>query len=557
MKCLSTLALAISFSTASAMLRADVKLPGIFSDNMVLQRDLPVAIWGTAAPGEEVRVSASQTSASGKADANGAWQVKLPALEAGGGPIEVVVVGANTITLKNVLVGDVWVCSGQSNMEWSVSNSDNPDAEIAAATHPQIRLFTVERSVAEKPMSDCKGKWAETSPQSIRAFSAVGFYFGRQLHKDLNVPIGLINASVGGTPAESWTSRQGLEADASLHYLNAMADQAIAAYPAQLKAYEEALAGWQKEFDETKAQEDALRAEVESGKITEAAPEEPVELDDKPKAAPAKPRRTTKEITAAKPRPPASPVHDTWRPSGLYNAMIAPIVPLGIKGAIWYQGESNAGRAQEYLGLMTALINDWRKAWGQGDFTFLIVQLANFTEAKDQPVESDWAELREAQFLTTQAIPNVGIATAIDVGDAADIHPRNKQEVGRRLALQAEKMAYGMKDVVASGPTYTSHKAEGDAIRLTFTDVGKGLVAKDGAALSGFQIAGADHKWVWGDATIDGQTVVVKSTSISTPVAVRYGWANNPPSTLYNQAGLPALPFRTDDWKGITDGKKR
>jgi sialate O-acetylesterase len=561
MKRFACLAATVALVSQVTPAPAAVKLPAILGDHMVLQSGAPVPIWGSADPGEAVSVSVNGVTKEATADDTGKWQVVLDPLEPGG-PIEIQIAGTNTLTLRDVLVGEVWVCSGQSNMEWSVRNSNNAAEEIAAATDGQIRLFTVNKAVADEPLDDCIGQWVVCSPQTVQNFSAVGYFFGRQLRKDLQVPVGLINTSWGGTPVESWISRQSLAANETVSYMLQRWEEALQKYPQQKKDYETALAAWQKELDAAKAEEARLREAVERGADVDPATDAAAELEGKPADAAddanAPKRRTVAEIEKAKPQPPGDPSASPWAPASLYNGMIAPIVPCAVRGAIWYQGESNAGRAKEYQTLMPMLIEDWRRAWSdeKAAFAFYMVQLANFTAATPQPVESDWAELREAQFLTTQKLEHVGIATAIDIGEANDIHPRNKQEVGRRLALAAEAMTYGMKDVVPSGPVYDGMTVEGSSIRLKFKHIGGGLVQK-GDRLAGFQIAGEDRKWVWADAKIDGESVVVSSPDIARPVAVRYAWANNPPSTLYNQAGLPALPFRTDDWPMITEGRKR
>ncbi|MGD0091081.1 MAG: sialate O-acetylesterase, partial [Planctomycetota bacterium] len=366
----------------------------------------------------------------------------------------------------------------------------------------------------DTPQSDCKGKWAECSPQNVGGFSGVLFFFGRELHKTLNVPLGLIHTSWGGTPAESWTTKATLESDPDYKKILDGFAAGVAGYPKAKENFATQLEKWQQDSEKAKAE----------GK---PAPKKPKAPDD--------------------------PAHNPWMPSGLYNAMIAPLIPYGIQGAIWYQGESNAGRAYQYRKLFPAMILDWRKNWGQGDFPFIWVQLANFMPRNPQPGQSDWAELREAQQLTL-SLPKTGTGLAIDIGEAGNIHPKNKQELGRRLALAALAIAYG-KDLPYSGPVYDSMAVEGSSIRLKFKHVNGGLVCK-GEKLAGFSIAGEDKKFVWAEAKIDGETVVVSSPEVQKPAAVRYAWANNPEVSLYNKADLPASPFRTDDWDGITKGKQ-
>lgn len=481
----------------------DVKLSAMFSDHMVLQQGMPVPVWGWAKPGEQVTVKFGEQSAAATADDAGKWQVKLQPLQAGG-PHELTVSGNNAITLNDVLVGEVWVCSGQSNMEFAVAGAKNAQQEIQDANYGQIRLYTVPRTIAAKPLSDTHGSWAVCRPMTTGGFSAVGYFFGRDLYKTLNVPIGLIHTSWGGTPAEAWTARPMLEDDPDLTPI---------------------LDRWQHQVDTFKQRVKELADQIDkSGNIEDGTP-----LPQDPRGNP-------------------------WRPAGLFNGMIAPVTPFAIRGATWYQGESNADRAYQYRKLLPAMIKSWRSNWDEGDFPFLIVSLANFTPPPAEPGESDWAELREAQAMTA-AQPHNGLAVTIDVGDAADIHPKDKQTVGARLALTAEATVYGRR-VEYSGPWYDSMKVDGDQIVLTFKHADGGLEARGSEALKGFAIAGEDRKWRWADARIQGDTVVVRCSEVPHPVAVRYAWANNPPCNLYNSAGLPAVPFRTDDWKGVTADKK-
>ena len=496
---------------------AEVKLSALFSDNMVLHRGARVPIWGNADPGEPVRVTLGKEQASATAGDNGEWKVQIGPLQAGG-PFEMTIAGKNTLRIQNVLVGEVWLCSGQSNMEMGVGNSrrawggvQNAAEEIAAGNFPMIRQFKVEKRVSGKPQAEVQGQWLVATPETVGEFSAVAYFFGRELFKALNVPVGLIHSSWGGTPAESWTSAPALLAEPELASMARDWEKKIADYP-------QALADYQKKLDEWNR----------SSQQAEAAGE--------PAPSP--------------PQFPADPRGNSWRPAGLYNAMIAPLIPFAIRGAIWYQGESNAGRAYQYRKLFPAMIRNWRSAWGQGDFPFLFVQLASFIQ--EWPPQNSWAELREAQSMTL-SLPNTGMAVTADIGDPYDIHPKNKQEVGRRLALAAQAIAYG-KDGVYSGPMYESMTAEGDKIRLRFKDVGSGLKAQ--GALVGFEIAGEDRKFHAAEARIEGETVVARSSEVSHPAAVRYAWADNPTCSLYNKEGLPASPFRTDDWPGVTEGAR-
>lgn len=511
--------LALAIVAASPVL-AEVKLTPLFGDNMVLQSNAKDPVWGTADPGEQVSVSLADQKATAAADSQGRWKVELGPLKAGG-PFEMTIAGKNSITLHNVAVGEVWICSGQSNMEMAVGDSPrawggvmNSAQEIAAGNFPMIRHFGVKKAVAGQPQSDVQGQWLVASPQTVGEFTAVGYFFGRDLHKALGVPIGLIHTSWGGTPAESWTRTATLSGEPELASIADKWSQGLAEYPKLLDKFRLDLDQW----DQTSRQNEA------AGKIAPSPPRVP----DDPRSSP-------------------------WRAGGLFNGMIAPLVPYRIAGAIWYQGESNASRAYQYRKLFATMIQDWRRAWDQGDFPFLFVQLANFIQ--DYAPNTSWPELREAQFMAW-SLPNAGMATAMDIGDPYDIHPKNKQEVGRRLALAAQAIAYG-KDVVYAGPIYGSMKTEGTAIRVTFKHVSGGLVAKrGGGSLKGFEIAGEDRKFVPAEAKISGGTIVVRSAQIPHPVAVRYAWADNPECSLYGKSGLPAYPFRTDPWPGVTEGKK-
>lgn len=496
---------------ATFVASATVSTPSIFGDHMVLQRGKPIPVWGQAEPAEQVRVTLGRATRTSTACAEGHWMVKMPKMKAGG-PHELIIEGAeNRLLFSNVLVGEVWLGSGQSNMQWSVQNSANPTEEIANAAYPEIRLFSVARTVATSPQDNCEGSWVVCSPETIPDFSAVLYFFGRELHLQLDgVPMGLIHSSWGGTPAESWTSRPMLKSDSDLAGIVRQWDKLLAEYPAAKASYDEAMEAWEKSAEQAKAA---------------GAPE------------------------PGKPAAPRGPDHP-WLASGLYNAMIAPLVPYAIRGAVWYQGESNANRAYQYRKLFPAMITDWRNAWEQGAFSFYFVQLANFRDALPDPGESEWAELREAQTMAL-SLKNTGMATIIDIGEADDIHPRNKQDVGKRLALNALAKDYGKK-VTWSGPMYRSKRIWRDKVTLRFSHVGSGLATSDGEAVKGFAIAGEDRKFVWADAVIRGRRVVVSSPEVPNPVAVRYAWAINPVCNLVNGKGLPASPFRTDPWPGLT-----
>ena len=430
--------------------------------------------------------------------------------------------GNNAIAINNVAVGEVWIASGQSNMEFGMGGAHNSAEALAAAADPQLRLFTYNKMPATEPLKDVKnGRWQASTPESARGFSAVGYFFGRELRRKMpGVPIGVIHTSWGGTPAEAWASMAALQAEPDFKPMLDNWDKNVAGFPAQLEKFKnEALPKW--EADKQKAK-------------------------DEGKAEPPRPKE------------PQSQALSPNRPANLYNGMIAPFVPFASHGAIWYQGESNAGRAYQYRKLLPAMIADWRKAWGATkpqDFAFYIVQLANFHSEKPEPSESDWAELREAQTMTANQ-PGNGQGLAIDIGDEKDIHPKNKQDVGIRLALAALAQTYGQK-IEYSGPAYASMKVEGAKIRVKLTHA-DGLMSKaaDQNAIPGFAIAGEDKKFKWASVKIEGSDIVLWNDAIPNPVAVRYAWADNPKATIYNAAGLPAVPFRTDDWPGVTVNNK-
>ena len=489
---------------------ADVTCPSIFGDHMVLQRGKPVPVWGRADPGEAIVVRFAGQELRTKADEDGHWRVTLDELGVNDTGT-LTVTGKNTLTFEDVLVGEVWICSGQSNMQWPVRLSKDADREIPEARFPKIRLITVKRLAAGTAQADFEGLWAPCTPQRAKDFSAVAYFFGREVHRLVEVPVGLINTSFGGTPAEAWTSRAGLEAEATLVPLLSRYDRQVREYdPALARAqYEVAMARWRQQGGKGRKR--------------------------RPRLLP----------------PPGERPHSC---STLFNAMVAPLVPYAVRGVIWYQGESNAGRAYQYRTLFPALIRDWRTQWN-AELPFYFVQLANFRARDPQPGDSAWAELREAQLMTLRSLPRTGMAVAIDIGDARDIHPRNKQDVGRRLAAWALKHDYGL-DIVPSGPLYASMEHKGGSIQLRF-DHARGLAARGGGALEGFAVAGEDRRFVWAEARIEGPTVVVHSPSVASPVAVRYGWANNPACNLVNGVDLPAAPFRTDDWPAVTDPQNK
>lgn len=495
----------LAFVIAVLPAMAEVALPSIFGSKMVLQRNITIPVWGTAAPGESVTVSIDNVTAQATADENGSWKAALPKLKQPG-PYTMTVQGAaNTITFEDVLAGEVWVASGQSNMQWNVQMSNNSEAEIAAAQYPGLRLFTVPRTIAESPQSNCGGEWAACTQETVPEFSAVAYFFGRMLHQELGVPVGMIHTSWGGTPAESWTSQEMLASDPAFASILERYSDAVARLPQTMAEYEAKLKEWEKAAETAKA-------------------------EGKPQPG-------------GRPGMPLGPQHP-HRPSGLYNAMIAPIAPYAIRGAIWYQGESNADRAAQYRKLFPAMITDWRNLWNQGAFSFYFVQLANFMKRQDEPQESKWAELREAQTMTLE-LKNTGMAVAIDIGEADDIHPRNKQDVGKRLALNALAKDYGKK-VSYSGPVFQKMQVKDNTAILRFKTMGGELTTSDGGPVAGFAVAGEDGQFVWAKAVIKGKTVRVSAPEVAKPVAVRYAWADNPACNLANTAGLPASPFRTD-----------
>jgi sialate O-acetylesterase len=494
---------------AVSSVHAALQLPAVFSDNMVLQQEQPVIVWGWADDGERVTVTFRGQSVSTVAR-NLKWSVTLKPLRAGGPDTLVVATPARTVTLTNVLVGEVWLCSGQSNMQWPMERAFNAAADIASATNPLIRLFQVPRVKATAPSVRLEASWQTCSPNAVQNFSAVGYYFGRDLQAARRVPVGLIESDWGGSPAEVWMSREALEINERYRL------EILSAAERNWKRHEDALVEYR----------------VEKALAAKAG-----EKFDKPE-----PRFG-------------------WRPTELYNAMIAPLLPFPLRGAIWYQGESNAGRAEQYRSLFPDMIRNWRRDWGQ-DFTFLAVQLApwdknrkrSLEEITAKPEDSDWAELREAQLLATRLLPKVGLAVITDLGDKDDIHPTRKAPVGARLALAARALAYGER-ITWSGPIYRDMKVAGDKIILRFDHVGKGLEAR-GGPLTGFAICGEDRKFVWAKAEIlPDNTVAVSSPDVPKPVAVRYGWADFPVVNLWNKDGLPASPFRTDDFPLITAGK--
>ena len=647
------------FILVPALMWGKVRLHPVFSSNMVLQQKTDAPIWGKATPNRQVTVTVSWDNKKYSATAapDSAWRLSVKTPEAGG-PYTVTVSDGQTLTLDNVMIGEVWICSGQSNMEMPLAGwgkIKNYEQEIAAANYPNIRLLTVGRAVNEKPLSDLNvGKgWQVCSPATIAEFSATGYFFGRDLNQTFNIPIGLINSSWGGTIAEAWTSAESLNempdfvepvktvqdyagagetaADKYIRAVSEWMDKVKLIDPGYSQNLPEWAAlnfradGWktmilpgfweEKGLDEvdgmvwfrktiiipskfagkeltlslgaiddndvtffngvevghvegdqkhrvykvpanlvTKGEAIiAVRAHDTGGKGGLSGPADKMFLQLKTGEKISLSGEWQYQISLEKkkiPTFPANNFHNPNRPTVLFNGMINPLLPYAIKGAIWYQGEANAARAYQYRELLPLLISDWRKQWGH-ELPFYFVQLAAFRKAQPEPAESEWAELREAQTKTL-ALNNTGMAVTIDIGEANDLHPKNKQDVGRRLALAARALTYG-QSIQYSGPAYKNYKIEGNKIRIYF-DHANGMTPSSGDKVKGFAIAGRDHKFHWAEAVIDAQTssVIVSCPEVAYPIAVRYGWADNPDCNLVNGAGLPASPFRTDEWQGIT-----
>jgi sialate O-acetylesterase len=505
------LALASAICLITNLARAEVTLPAIIGSHMVLEGGTPVTIWGWANEGEEVTVALGDIKATAKADANRDWLVKLPPMPASDEPLEMTISGTNTIKLTDILVGEVWMGSGQSNMQWSVAQSANANEEIAAANYPKMRLFLVPLVPSGKPAKNVNAAWTVCTPDTVKSFSAVCYFFGRELHKSLNVPVGMIATSWGGTAIQPWVPPVGYDEVPELKGERQQIESLTNGYQTALKSKLPDLKSW-------------------------------LEAADKSVAA--------GQPIAEPPSLPGNPFNSSGGITGLYNGMIHPLAPFAIRGALWYQGEANVGLGMHYHDLMKGLILGWRSAWAQGDFPFLFVQLAPFQYGGNPQA---LPELWEAQTATLR-VSNTGMAVTTDISDIHDIHPRNKQEVGRRLALWALARSYGKSDLVYSGPIYDSMAVEGSHIRVKFQHADDGLVARDPGApgLSWFSIAGADKKFVPATATIDGETVVVESAEVSAPVAVRFGWHQIAEPNLANKSGLPASAFRTDNWTDAT-----
>lgn len=485
-------------------IQAEVRLPNIFSDHLVLQQQQENKIWGRASANEQVTVTIADQKHSTTADASGDWQVKLRPLAAGG-PHELTVSASNTIKIADVLVGEVWICSGQSNMQWNVQQSSNPDLEKLTAKFPNIRMINFPHVGSQEPIWEhSQSKWQVCSPDSVSSFSAVGYSFAQQLHLALGVPVGMINNAWGGSACEAWINRSTLQSAG---------------------AYDELLAQW-----------DALAREAE-----ELSASENSQSDE------AKKKRAGLQ----------GRLQGNQRPANIYNGVLKSHLGYGIRGAIWYQGESNASRAYQYRDLFPLMISSWRQEWGQGDFPFYWVQLADFKAESADPMESDWAELREAQTMTLDRLPKTGQAVIIDIGEGKDIHPQNKLDVGKRLARLALANDYSA-DIAAHSPRYQSMEKQDNKIVLSFSHINGGWRPFEVTEPVGFAIAGEDKKFVWATANIlSDNRVEVFHSAIANPQAVRYGWADNPKCNMYSRAGLPLTPFRTDDWPGVTVNNKK
>lgn len=640
--------LALLFAVSSFASRADVRLPQIFQSNMVLQRDVPVNVWGWASPGEEVTVTLSMRTASVKAGRDGKWLVKLPALAAGG-PYGMIVQGKNRIVLSDILIGEVWLCSGQSNMQWRVDQTGFQEKDTTFIQANEVRLFTVNIDTDYMPRDDVKSSgWKTLSKENVNAFSAVAYHFGKYLYQQLQVPVGLISDNLGATAVETWMSNEALMQFPQFGEILGPVVKEGKSFAALNADFEKIKADWYKKYyyKGIGIDQQWFRPETDladwkpikaSGNTWESEPDLKdhdgavwfrtsfdlpddfkqenfpiglMQIDDYDIAWVngvkigetygrhnhrnySVPTHTLKQkgnvlvvrvfdtggiggfttspfwgnkimwgdwlykkgeaIDAAKFRKPMLPNATPFSsPAVLYNANIAPLRSFALKGFIWYQGESNVDRAEEYRALFPALIRDWRKQWAMGDLPFLFVQLANHYDEQPQPAESNWAELREAQAMTLK-LPNTGMASAIDIGEAGDIHPKNKLDVGRRLGMAAMKTAYG-KDVVSAGPSFRKMTIAGNRITLEFDNIGTGLITRDKYGyVRGFQVAGEDRKFYWAKASIEGDKVIIMCKEVAQPVAVRYAWSNNPGALdFYNKEGMPATPFRTDQWKGVT-----
>ncbi len=516
-----TLALTSLLSVLAFSAQAELKLPAIIGDNMVLQQKQADPIWGWDTPGTDVTVSFAGQTKTAKAGADGKWTVKLDAMDANAKGQAMTIKGSSSRELKDILIGEVWICSGQSNMEWSINNCTDADLEIATAKYPNIRLINVPKVGVQEPQNDFKGAWVECSPQTVGNFSGVGYFFGRVLHQVLDVPVGLINNAWGGSAAEAWVRRDVLEKDAR---------------------FKDLMASWvqrEKDLSAPKAQADHDKAQAKWKQDQEDA------------------KKAGKPFTVRPPMGPQQILGGNSRPGNIYNGVLNPTIGYGIKGAIWYQGESNAGRAYEYAYLFPLMIQHWRDEWKQGDFPFYWVQLADFMAETPEPGESNWAELRESQTKTQNAIKNGGQAVIIDLGEGKDIHPKNKRDVAERLVRWALVKDYGQKLIYRS-PEFKALEVQNNKAVVTLDTFGSALNTFDVADVRGVTVCGEDRKWVVAEAKIiGGDKIEVSSAKVAKPVAVRYAWSNNPVCNLYNKEGLPVTPFRSDDFPMTTQPKAK
>lgn len=500
---------------AAVDLRGALRVPSVFTDHMVLQREQANPVWGWDDPGTKVRVRFGETEVRTVADAAGRWEVELEARPAQWEPETLLIEGTDRLEIEDVLVGEVWICSGQSNMQWALRQTWNGDLNALGADYPGMRLLTVPRVGTQELQDDFEGEWVLAGPETVLDFSAIGYYFGRFLHETLDVPVGLIDNAWGGSAAEAWIHREALEGE-----------------------------GRFRRIVETAAEKEAQMQTPEARETHEVALEE---WEAAKAAAEAEGRRVPR-----KPRSPEAWLSGNQRAGNIYGGVLHPTIGYGIRGVIWYQGESNAPRARAYRDLFPYLIEHWRSEWGQGEFPFYWVQLADFREEADVPGESAWAELREAQTRTL-SLPNTGQAVIIDLGEGNDIHPRNKHDVAARLARWALARDYGY-DLTYRSPEFAAGRVSDSRVEIDFNCFGSRLRTVDSNTVKGFAICGEDREWHWAKARlVDGDTVEVWHEAIAEPVAVRYAWADNPDCNLISEEGLPVTPFRTDTFPMITE----
>jgi len=641
----------------SGIVFGEISLPAVISDHMVLQQGKALPIWGWGEPGETVTVRIGSQVQKTVAGEDGRWKAYLDPLSPVNEPLVLTVKGQNTIAVEDVLVGEVWLASGQSNMQFSVGATDTAVDEVTAADYPSIRLFSVPRNSSLTPVEKIEGAWRVCRPDSVAGFSAVAYFFGKELHRRLEIPVGMIASSWGGTNAEEWTDIEWLLGEESFRPIldrwQETSESIKALYdppssvelvldevrlipedpegePLIVDDFEDGglvnllFGDWVSRHDNGKARgltlqtpgfggtgsalrfEGDFRVGATPSLQLNYSPGRQIDLSEYRSISFAVRGNGILRFCSLQPTVTDSdnyshkeiPLSEGWElveipfselnqagwgkqqpftahslsgalfeifpvegsiarpPGGLYNGMIHPLIPFAIRGAIWYQGEGNAGRAEQYQELLPTMIRSWRRAWAQDEFPFLLAQLPNYRDRREEPAESNWAELRDAQLNASKGMQNVGLAVTIELGEADDIHPRSKKEVGRRFALLALGETYGQEEAGYSGPIFDSMTIEENKIRLSFKHTGSGLIAAGGQSLRGFAIAGADQKFHWAKAEIEDEGAVVWSDAVPNPVAVRYAWADNPDCNLYNKEGLPASPFRTDDWPGVTSGRK-